>query len=134
IFKVSKQPSFAEVGQQEVYDVVNFQLQAVEALGDVDPEELAAIGGVKSVNLRHNFMFNRGDDPEATAKRNRTLYSMRVFLTKHLGLEDDGPVKALIDASVGMQCIGQVGYRPNKLNPEEQFAEISKTAPMGSIG
>src|SRR5690606_27514498 len=76
IFKVSKQPSFAEVGQQEVYDVVNFQLQAVEALGDVDPEELAAIGGVKSVNLRHNFMFNRGDDPEATAKRNRTLYSM----------------------------------------------------------
>lgn len=130
IFKVSKPAQFGDVGNGR-FDTVDFMLQGVEAQDDVDTEALAEVGGPASINLRHRFMFNKGDDDESKANANRTLFNLRTFLEKHLGLDIEGvTLKEAIDQAVGMQCMANVQYRPDRDNPEVVYAEIGRTAPV----
>ena len=114
-----------------VYDVVNFTLQASQALDSVDPEQLENVGGVSSIVQRLSFMFPRGDDPETEAKRKKTEYRMRVFFENHLGMDISGMnLGEAIDSAVTLQCMGDLKYRPDPNDPEIMYAEIGKTAPI----
>ena len=128
VFKVTKY-EFGEVGNGR-FDTVDFRLQAVEAREDVDQEALSTAGGLKSVSLRHRFMFNKGETEEDKANFNRTLFNMKRFLSEHLGLGDSGGLKEAIDSSIGQQVLANVTYRPDPNDPEIQYAEIGRTAPV----
>jgi hypothetical protein len=130
IFKVSKPAVFGDVGNGR-FDTVDFVLQGVEATDDVDQDDLASVGGPTAINLRHRFMFNKGDDEESKANANRTLFNLRTFLEKHLGMDIEGiTLKEAIDQAVGQQCMANVQLRPDRDNPEIVYAEIGRTAPI----
>lgn len=128
IFKVTKR-SFDTIGNGK-WDVVDFQLQGQEAKEDVDLDELSKFGGLKSVNLRHRFMFPKEESDEAQAQFKRTLFNLRRFLTEHLGLSAEGELRELIDQSIGNQCIANVQWRADQNDPEVFYAEIGRTAPV----
>ena len=128
VFKVTKY-EFGEVGNGR-FDTVDFRLQAVEAREDVDTEALSTAGGLKQVSLRHRFMFNKGETEEDKANFNRTLFNMKRFLSEHLGIGTDGGLKEAIDASIGQQVLANVTYLPDPNDPEIQYAEIGRTAPV----
>ena len=130
IFKVSKPAVFGDVGNGR-FDTVDFPLQAVEAMDDVDPDQLSAVGGPTMINLRNRFMFNKGESEEDKANANRTLFNLRNFLENHLGMDIEGmTLKEAIDQAVGQQCMANVQYRPDKDNPEIVYAELGRTAPI----
>lgn len=112
------------------WDTVDFQLKAVEAQDDVDPEALTAAGGIKSISLRHSFMFTKAQDAEAAASNGQTLYRLKRFLTEHLGLDEKGSLKETIDSSKGAQCIADIVHKASKKDPETPFANIGRTAPV----
>ncbi len=128
IFKVSKY-EFGEVGNGR-FDTVDFRLTAVEAREDVDQEALSTAGGLKQVSLRHRFMFNKGETEEDKANFNRTLYNLKRFLAEHLGLGGSGALKQQIDSSIGQQVLANVTYRQDANDPDVQYAEIGRTAPI----
>lgn len=134
-FRVSKQPTFGEVGSEEkgMYDTIDFRLQAVEAHEDVDAEDLETAGGVGAINLRHRFMFNQGDDPESQQRHAQSMFNLRRFLTDHLEIDaGDMSMAQAIDASIGHMCKANVQWRQNPNNAEEYFAEIGRTAPVSA--
>lgn len=131
LFKVHKQPILDTVGKNDEYDLVTFPMQAQDiADEDVDQGELKKFGGLKMVVISHKFMFNKADDEESAASNARTLYNLKRFLCEHLGVEEGKPLRETIDAAVGMTCIANIQYRPDKNNPEVVYAEIGRTAPV----
>ena len=126
--RVKALPTMDSVGDNK-WDVLDFQLLLQAAGEDVDQSDLAAYGGLGAQSvLRHRFMFNKEDE----AAFNRTLFNLKRFLLDHLQIEgDDNTVlKQLLDASVGHTCNVFVRWRPDKNDPEVQYAEVGKTAPV----
>lgn len=131
-FKVTKPAAMGDIDAAHFKaKTVSFPCQAIEAHEDVDADELKACGGVKGVNLRVQFLFNEGPEPEDQANAEKTLWNMTQFLTVHLGQDEDQTLKELMDGVVNLQFVGQVNHRvPDKMNPENKFAEIGRTAPV----
>lgn len=125
---VTKIPSIDTTGDGK-WDTCDFQLRLLSAEEDVDQDDLKAYGGLNQASvIRHNFMFNKEDE----AAFNRTLYNLKRFLLEHLQVEgnDDTSVKELLDASVNHQCLVFVKWRADKNDPEIQYAQVGKTAPI----
>jgi len=125
---VTKIPSIETTGDNK-WDICDFQLRLLAAEEDVDQDDLKAYGGLgpQSV-IRHNFMFNKEDE----ANFNRSLYNMKRFLLEHLMIEgnENTSIKELLDASVNHQCLAFIKWRADKNDPEIQFAQVGKTAPV----
>lgn len=122
---VEKHPSMESIANDR-FDVCDFQMKCIEAMEDVDPNDLKSFGDITNARMRHRFMFSRED--ETSFKRG--MFNLKRFLTEHLGLPDEGSLKELLAQSVGHQCLGTVGWRPDKNDPEIQYAEIKSTAPV----
>ena len=125
-FLVSKHP---EINQDNPdYDIVNFQMKGVAAMDDVDEDELKEYGQVGGISVRLSFLFDKND----TAKFKQTEYRLRTFLVDHLQIEGAEAVslKEALAGSVNCQCLGVLSYRADKRDPEVQYAEIRKTAPV----
>ena len=130
MFKVNKL-SFDVVGTNPEFDVINFILQAVQPIAGVDQEKLDEVGGPSGINMRHSFMFPRGDDEETVAKRKKTLYYLKVFLTEHLGVETEGmKMREACDSAMHAQCMADIVYKPDKDDPQIIHANIGRTAPL----
>lgn len=126
-FMVEKVPERGNVGQGR-FDTVDFVLKVVEASEDVDPDDVQEFGDITNVRIRHRFMFNTED--EAAFKR--ALFNLKRFLEDHLQVETKGMgLNEAIDSSVGHQCLGEVKWRPDQNDPEVQYVEIKRTAPVG---
>jgi hypothetical protein len=111
------------------WDVLDFTLQLVEAQEDVDQQDLASFGGLSNATMtRHRFMFNKEDD----AAFKRTLFNLKRFLAEHLGVEagDNTPLKESLNASVNTQCLVFMKWRADKNDPEVQYSEVGRTAPV----
>ncbi len=114
------------------YDIVSFQTKATDYTDDVDFEALQSVGGLKSVNLRRDFMFPKGNSEEDDAAKKRTMFNLRRFLSEHLQIEgaDDMPLKQAINESFGKGFPAHLQCRPDKNDPEVKYAEIGRTAPI----
>lgn len=125
-FAVKRIPSIETIGEGK-WDVLDFQLQAVEVAGDdVDPADLQAYGGLgPHATMRHRFMFNKED--EAAFKRSE--FNLKRFLEDHLRVEGAN-MKEALNNSVNATCLGVVKWRADKNDPEVMYAEISRTAPV----
>src|SRR5690606_12640920 len=66
--------------------IIEFTMQAQEAMDDVDPDDLAAFGKVTGAVLRKSFMCSRDDEVEA----DKMLYNVKRFLVDHLRCADEG--------------------------------------------
>lgn len=117
-----------EAGQD--WDTIDFQLGLIEAQSDVDPDELAKYGSLKSSQVRHSFMFSKkGDDEAATA---RTLFNLKRFLSETLKVEniDNMSIKEALTQVQGRQLLVQIGLRPDKNDTETFYNQVKKTAPL----
>ena len=127
VFAVASAPEFGEMSSDKgEWDTITFQMQAVAPGDTVDADEVAKFG-LQNIRLRNQFMFDRGD----AVKQDQTKFRLKIFLEEHLGLDSKGKsLSQLLSDAQGAQCIGVVRYRADKSNPEIQYAEISKTAPL----
>lgn len=122
-WRITKLPEQTKVGQDDQWDVVNFTVQAIEALDNVDMDDYK--GEVTGIVNRLSFMFDTTDE----AKFEQTLFRLKTFLEKHLGLTSETVTEALND-SQGAEFLGDIRHRQDKNDPELFYAEISKTAPL----
>lgn len=122
-WRVTKLPEQDTVGQDDAWDVVNFQVQAVEALDNVDMSDYK--GEVTGITQRLSFMFDKNDE----AKFEQTLFRLKTFLEKHLGLNEPTLAENL-NASVGGEFLGDIVWRQDKNDPDLFYADIRKTAPL----
>lgn len=121
---VSKVPIMTSRGQ---YDIIEFPMGVVQALDDVDPDDLKKYGSLKKVFLRKSFLFDREDEVAFAT----THANLKDFLEKHLGIEEtDVPLKQALNAAVNKKCVGQLRYRADKNDPEIQYPELGRTAPL----
>lgn len=129
IFQIKKIPESKE-SDSSPWASMNFQCQAVgvyEDADDVDADELKKFGGTKNVFSRYSFMFNDEDETQQA----RSLHAMKTFLVEHLGLDGSKSLKELLNESVNKRFVGKLRHRPDKNKPEDVYAEIEKTAPIG---
>lgn len=111
------------------WDKVDFNLKAVDALDDVDPTDLAKVGGTNMVGSRLTFMFDKDEGDEGVANAKRTLYNLKRFLTEHCGIEGNS-LRELIDNSKGAEFMANIRHREDPNNKGTYFAEIDRTAPV----
>jgi hypothetical protein len=126
IFQISKKPEIKE-SETSSWSSINFQCQAVgvfEDADDVDADDLKKFGGVKNVQTRYSFMFNDEDETQQA----RSLFYLKEFLVKQLGLEDTASLMENLSASINKRFVGKLRHRPDKNKPEDVYAEIEKTA------
>jgi len=123
-FRISKVPEQTESGSGE-WDIVNFQVQAVEALDNVDVDDYK--GEISNIRLRKSFLFNKGDEAEF----NRTFYNLKTFLANHVKCwPDDISLAEALNASNGQEFLGDVTWAEDKREPGEFQANIGRTAPL----
>lgn len=126
VFRVKELPKISTSSDNK-WDNVEYQLVGIEALDDVDQDELKAFGGAHKVAIRVRFMFNK----EEASDFQRTEFRMKEFLISHLKCADDSdPLYEAMNKAVGATCIGTVTHRQDKENKEIFYAEIRKTAPQ----
>lgn len=109
------------------YDVCDFTLKCMGAEDDVDEEDLAKFGDVTKVRRRLRFMFNKEDEAEF----GRSLFRLKQFLTETLGIEEGNKsLKEMLNESVNMPLKADIRWRADKNDPEKQYDEIGRTAPI----
>jgi len=124
--RVNKPVTFDEIAQGR-FRVMDFSMQLVEPMLDVSQEELENYGGLGNGSvMRHRFMFNTDDSPEAKANVERTIFNLKRFLADHLQLKGDN-LNELASQAQGNECLVVVKWRPDPNDPEIQYNEISKT-------
>jgi hypothetical protein len=118
----------AKKQDRKEYEVLDFPLKAVSAADDgtVDPDDLKAYGNPNGIIVRKSFLFNTTDE---NAFR-QTEFQLKEWLTKHLGQDEGLTMKELMSGAVNKKCLGVLDYRPNAENPEIQYHDLKKTAPL----
>ena len=81
--RVAKPVSYDEISNGR-FKVMDFQLQLVEPMADVDADALTEYGGLgKGSVLTHRFMFSTEEGPEAAANVERTVFNLKRFRRRH---------------------------------------------------
>lgn len=97
-------------------DFVEFTLQPIQALDDVDEEELEAFGGLTDKTLRTVYYLTEN-----------SIYRLKDFII-HCGVDASGKTPAqAINEIPGSHVIAHVKHR-NSEDGERIFAEVSSTA------
>lgn len=120
-----------EVEDKDEWEILNFRLQCTGVRDDVDPEDLANFGKAEGTPQRLSFLFNKGDDGESQKRFAQTEFKLKRFLQDHVQCWNGGSLKDALANSVNQKVGGYVRWRPDKDDPEIQYAEISKTFPLG---
>lgn len=117
---VSKLPVITDKPE---WEIVEFTLRPLEALtADLSDYK----GDVGNNPMRLAFLFDKNDEVAA----DKTMFRLRTFLEKHLGLGNDMSVKEAMNASVNAQCIGTVQHVADKNDKELFHANVTATAPL----
>ena len=125
INKVPEQESFESSRTGTTFDRLTFQVSCVEAMDDVDPDDLAEYGNVAGTLNRKSFLFTQ--DPDEKAGFERSMFQLKRFL-EHCGVEEDVTLEEGINNAVGNQFVGEVTHRPDPNDTEIIYAEIGRTA------
>ncbi len=126
-FQVTKVPTVEDISNG-AYTQVSFPVKAVEAYESVDEDDLKKFGGFKNVISSVRFLFDNNDATKAA----QTQFRLKNFIEMHLAVEGAEKMTLLeaMNASVNAQCDGELGWRPDKNDPEVKYAEIKKTSPI----
>jgi hypothetical protein len=110
------------------WEIVDFPLQLIEAVDGVDEGDLKTYGGLGPNSVvNKKFMFNTEDD----SAFKRTQFDLKRFLIDHLKCADESmDMKQGINASLNAQCLVFVKWVPDKDDPEIQYSNAGKTAPI----
>lgn len=123
-FSITKLPETSK-SNDEVWEILTFNVRAVEALDDVDMSDYK--GEVTNILQQVKFMFNTQDEVEFE----KSLFRLRQFLEQHVQCADaDMTIAQALNASVNQQFLGTIAWRQDKNDPENFFANISRTAPL----
>ena len=123
-WRIGKLPEQTTSGNGE-WDIVNFSVQAVEALDDVEVSEYP--GDIANIRQSVRFMFNKLDEAEFE----KSLFRLRTFLEKHVKCaEADHTIGQALNASVNGEFCGAIAWKQDKDDPEIFYANISRTAPV----
>jgi hypothetical protein len=120
-----------EVVDRDEYEILEFQCQCTGVHDDVDPDDLATFGKAEGTPQRVSFIFNKADDPESQKRYAQTEFKLKRFLQDHVKCWNGGSLKTALTESVNQKFGGYVRWRPDRDDPEVQYAEISKTFPLG---
>lgn len=123
-WKVTKVPEQSKTADEK-WEIVTFQVQALEALDSVDMDDYK--GEVTGIRNRVVFVFDTQDE----AKFEQTLFNLRRFLESHLQCAEPGmSIAEALNNSVNQEFIGTIRYRQDKNDQELFYAEIGRTAPV----
>jgi hypothetical protein len=123
-WRITKVPETRK-SADEKWEFLTVNCRAVEALDDVDTDEWK--GDISNIMLSKQFIFNTEDDAEFE----KTLYNVRTFFEKHVKCaEEDDTVGQMLQNSINSEFLGTVGWRQDKNDDENFFAEIKRTAPV----
>lgn len=127
---VVKIPSLDQVGSdEEGWDTIDFILRLLEPMQEVSEKELAEYGGLTDSSIiNYRFMFPRNDD----AGFKRTQFNVRRFCEDHLQIDGaaDMSFKQMLNSAANHQCLVFVKWRADKNDPEIQYNQVAKTAPL----
>lgn len=131
VWQITKVPVMEKRGKDDMYQVVEFPLQAVsvfEDANDVDPDDLKAYGKVTGIRDRLTFMFDTTDD----ARFQQTLFRLKTFLKDHLKLDvnENTPLKEALNMAVNKRFVAPLSHRPDPQNPETLYTQVGRTAPF----
>lgn len=127
VFNIPQIPVRGAVDSEKgSWDTIEFQVVGVRPTDTVDPDLFKAYGDAKNIRTRLSFMFDKNDDAAAKG----TEFRLKTFLVDHLGLDSKLTLKELLNASVNHQFIGSVNYRADRNDPNTQYHNITKTAPL----
>ena len=117
---VTKLPT---VTDKPEWEIVEFSLRPLEAItADISDYK----GEIGNNPMRLAFLFDKNDEVAA----DKTMFRLRTFLEKHLGLGDDMSVKEAMNASVNAQCLASVQHVQDKNDKELFHANVTATAPL----
>lgn len=112
------------------WEIIEFSMQLIEPMDDVDANSLRKFGPLASAVRRNSFMFDSDTSSDESKQKNaRTQYNLKQFF-EHLGLDPSGSVKQMLESAIGQQCLIVIGWRPDSNNAEVIYDEIKKTAPL----
>ena len=127
--RMNKPALFGEVSDG-AYQTIDFSMVLLEPQLDVDQDDLQKYGGLgANSQLRYRFMFNTAQDADANAGKERTMFAMKKFLADHLQVAG-ATVNELIANAIGNECLVTVRWRPDRNDPEIQYNEVGRTAPL----
>lgn len=126
-FTVKKAPSL-EKSKDDKWEFLTFQLLLLEAVDGVEPEDLAAYGGLNAGSIvQHKFIFDLSDE----AQFKKTMFNVKRFLVDHLKCAtEETSLKEGVNASINAQGLVFVKWEPDKNDPEIQYARAGRTAPL----
>lgn len=111
------------------YDVLDFHMTCTGMKDDVDPDALAEYGNALGTTTRYRFMFNT--DPEEKNRYDQSMFKLKRFLQDHVKCWDEGEnLKTALYRCINQKVLGTIRWRADKTDPETQYAEIGKTAPI----
>ena len=112
-WKVLREPKFSKSGDGE-WNICEFSVVPVEALGDVDQDQLEKFGDLRAGINRVSFMAST--DPEKKADFERALDNIKKFVTRALQLEpEEGQsLGELLSQTPNCEFIAQAVHRPDK--------------------
>ena len=125
INKVPDREEFDSSRTGKTFDRITFQLTCVEAMDDVDPDELEEYGNVQGAMNRKTFLFSQDDEDKAAFER--SVFNLKRFL-EHCGVDESLSLEEGINDAVGKQVVGELTHRPDPEDPEVIYAEVNRTA------
>jgi hypothetical protein len=110
---------------KKMTDFVEFQIQLVEAMEDVDPDLLEEFGTLseKSIPLTFYYADSDGAPLEGGFKR------LRAFLD-NCGIEGEGTVRQQIEQASGRTIVVEIKHTPSA-DGQSVYAQIDGTAKYG---
>lgn len=126
-WRVTKLPTIRDFSGKDgtEYQSVDFAVQVVAPLEDVEPAEYA--GELTDIRQSLGFLFNKADETAFIRMQN----NLKRFLLEHLQVGDESmSFKELFNASVNAQFVAPIQWTPNKNDPEQMNANIGRTAPL----
>lgn len=107
--------------------IFEFPVRVVEPREVVDPEELKKFGDVtKAAPMKMSFLLIEGND----SGNQNTMYRLDQFLAEHLQAAGSSLLEKM-NNSKGCRFLAEVVWRADSNDPEVNYAEIKRTAPLG---
>lgn len=99
-------------------DYVEFTHKILQALDDVDQEDLATVGGITDKVITNTFYLTE-----------KSAYRLKEFLIDSLLIEDAGSMRPMLEEAVGKQCVVKIKHVASN-DGKSTYANIDSTAPI----
>lgn len=114
------------------WEILKFPCRIIEALDDVDEDDLAEYGDLSTTLISRDFFSH--SDPEYARSNQQTHADLCAWIENDLQFEDDVPTEEAIAQVKGMTFIAEIGLRQDKNDPNRRYPEIKNTLPDSDDG